>query len=402
MRISTHTFFETSTSRLSELQANLMRTQQQISSGRRLLTPADDPVAAARAYDVSQARSVNEQFGANRENVKSALGMEEGVLQSVTSLLQDVKTLLVGAGNGAYSDTDRQSIATELKGRFEELLGLANSDDGMGGYMFAGFQSGTQPFAQTATGALYNGDQGARMLQVGTSRQIAFSDSGSAVFQQIKNGNGSFALSAAAGNAGSGTFSPGAVTDTSLLTGHNYSVTFAVSAAGTTYDVVDVTSGTTLSAGNAYSSGAAITFDGIQFEVGGQPANGDSFAVAPSTNQSVFSTMKDLIDLLNTPVAGAAGKGNLTNGLAVAHGNLDNALDNILTVRAAVGSRLKEIDALDNAGADADIQYAQTLSALQDLDYSKAISSLMQQQTTLNAAQQTFAKVSGLSLFNYL
>lgn len=402
MRISTNTLFESGTSKLSDLQSRMMQTQQQIATGRRMLTPADDPVASARAYDISQAREVNAQYATNRQNVKSSLGLEEGVLQNVTTLLQDVKTLLVSAGNGSYSDTDRAYLATELKERFEELLGLANSGDGVGGYLFAGFQSGTQPFAQSAAGAVYNGDQGERMLQVGASRQLAFGDSGSAVFEQINTGNGSFSVGAAAGNAGSGVFSPGLVTDASLLTGHDYTVTFAVAAGVTTYDVVDVTSGTTLSAGNAYTSGSAISFDGMQFEIKGEPSSGDSFTLEPSTSQSVFTTMKDLIDLLNSPGGGAPGQTRLTNGLTIAHSNLDNALDNVLTIRADLGSRLKEIDSLNAAGEDIDLQYAETLSDLQDLDYSKAISSLVQQQTTLTAAQQSFVKLSGLSLFNFI
>lgn len=402
MRISTSTLYETSTSKLSELQASLMRTQQQIATGRRVMTPADDPVAAARAYDVTQARATNDQYAINRQNVKSSLGLEEGVLASVTTLLQDVKTQVVAAGNGAYSDTERQYLATELNERFQELLGLANSGDGIGGYLFSGFQSDTEPFAQSGNGAVYNGDQGQRMLQVAASRQLGFSDNGNAVFEQIKTGNGSFTLGAAAGNAGTGVFSAGVVTDASLLDGHNYSVTFSVAGGVTTYDVTDVTTGTALSTGNAYASGQAIAFNGMQFDIKGAPANGDSFTVGPSANQSVFSTLKDLIGVLNTPATGAAGKAMLSNGLVEAHGNLENALDNVLTIRASVGSRLKEIDSLDSSGEDADLQFAQTLSDLQDLDYTKAISSLMQQQTTLSAAQQSFVKISGLSLFNFL
>ncbi len=402
MRISTNTMFEAGTAKLSELQAGLMRTQQQIATGRKMLTPADDPVAAARAFDVTQAQSTNTQYGINRQNVKSSLGLEEGVLQSVTSLLQDVKTLTISAGNGGYTDTERKFLATELNGRFEQLMGLANSEDGLGGYLFAGFQSSTQPFAQSASGAVYNGDQGARLLQVGATRQIAFSDSGNTVFEMNKTGNGSFATSAAAVNAGSALVSPGVVTDASLLTGDNYSVTFSLAGGVTTYDVVNTTSGATLSAGNAYTSGQAITFDGMQFEIKGAPLDGDTFAVAPSTHQSVFTTLKDLIDVLNAPGSGAANQTRLTNGLSVAHGNIDNALDNILTVRAAVGARLKEIDSLDDAGEEKNIQFAQSLSDLQDLDYTKAISSLVQQQTILSAAQQSFVKVSSLSLFNFI
>ncbi|MDP1634649.1 MAG: flagellin, partial [Gallionellaceae bacterium] len=82
--------------------------------------------------------------------------------------------------------------------------------------------------------------------------------------------------------------------------------------------------------------------------------------------------------------------------------NLDNALDNVLNVRATLGLRLGEIDALQVAGENLGLQFKQTLSQLQDTDYNKAISDLTQQQATLQAAQQSFTKVSGLSLFNYM
>jgi len=402
MRISTSTIFESGSSKLSELQARLMQTQQQIASGRSILTPADDPVGSARAYDVKLSQAANTQYGINRQNVQASLRQEESILTGVTGLLQDAKTLLVSAGNASYTDTERQYLATELRARYDDLLGLANAGDGIGGYLFSGFQSSTQPFAETAGGAVYNGDQGTRLLQVDASRQLAFSDNGTAVFEQIKTGNGKFAVGAGASNAGSGIISQGQVVDASLLTGHNYSIAFSVAAGVTTYAVTDNTSGTTLSSGNSYVSGQAISFDGVQLDIKGDPVNGDSFSVAPSLNKSLFATLKETINLLNAPASGAAGQARLNNGLGGAHSSIDNALSNILTVRAAVGSRLKEIDALNSTGDDKDLQYAQTLSTLQDLDYSKAISSLTQQQTTLSAAQQSFVKVSNLSLFNFI
>lgn len=404
MRISTTTLFEANSSKLSDLQARLMQTQQQISSGRRIQTPADDPIASARAYEVNQARSVNEQYATNRRNVKDSLSLEEGALQSVTSLLQDVKTLLVSAGNGSYSNTELKFHATELKERFNELLSLANSNDGLGGYVFAGFRSDSQPFSKTAMGAVYNGDQGDRMLQVSASRQLPFGHNGSAVFEQIMNGNGTFSIDAAATNAGSGTFSPGVVKDVTALTGDEYSVNFSVTGGVTTYTVSNVTDGTDVvpAPGIPYVSGEAISFDGLQFEISGAPGDLDSFSVKPSENQSMFKTVKDLIGALEAGGSGGAGQARLNNALTVAHGNLDNALDNVLTVRAEIGTRLKEIESMDSSGEDTDLQYAETLSELQDLDYAKAISSLMQQKTTLDAAQQSFVKISNLSLFNFL
>jgi flagellar hook-associated protein 3 FlgL len=402
MRISTNSLFDSAAARLGDMQTALQTTQQQISSGRRLLTPADDPVAAARALEVTQAQAINTQYASNRGVARDSLSLEESTLQSVTSLLQDVKTAVVNAGNGALDDTQRKYIAADLTTRFNELLSLANTKDSVGNYMFAGFQTGSQPYAATTTGATYSGDQGQRMLQVGQSRQMALNDSGDYVFDAPKTGNGTFETAAVAGNTGAGIISPGTVVDATALTGDNYSITFNVAGGVTTYDVTDTTTGNPLSTGNAYTSGQAITFDGLQFDISGAPANGDAFTVAPSASQSVFTTLKNLISVLNTSGTGSTANANLTNGLNTANSNVDNALDNILQIRASIGSRLKELDSLDSSGDDRDQQYSQTLQTLTDLDYTKAITDLTKQQTILTAAQQSFVKITGLSLFNYL
>jgi flagellar hook-associated protein 3 FlgL len=409
MRISTSTLFESGSARLSDLKSGLVKMQEQISTGRRMMTPADDPIAAARALDITQAQSTNTQYGANRANAKDSLSLEESVLQSVTNLLQDAKTAIVNAGNATLDSTQRKYIANDLRGRFDELMGLANSRDGTGSYLFSGFQSMSQPFAQSASGAQYLGDQGQRLLQVGPARQMALSDSGDTVFEHNTTGNGTFVTAAAStvvgnvvtpSNTGSGIISSGSVV--SAVSGNSYAINFTVSGGTTTYDIVNSTTSTTVSSGNAYTSGQSITVGGMQFDIKGSPANGDSFTIAPSTKQSVFKTLKDLIDVLNMPSVGAVEQANLAGGLNTANNNLDHALDNVLSVRADIGSRLKEIDTLDSAGSDRDLQYSKTLSTLQDLDYTKAITQLTQQQTTLSAAQQTFVKISGLSLFNYL
>ena len=217
------------------------------------------------------------------------------------------------------------------------------------------------------------------------------SDSGDAVFERNKT----IVTAKAGANTGSGTISVGAVVAATVLTGDSYSVNFT--GTGATYDVVDTTTATTLSSGNAYTSGQPITFAGLSFDINGSPAAGDTFSATPRNNQSIFTALSDLVTLLQTP-----GTGSLAAGAAAANGNIDQGLDNVLTVRASVGSRLRELDALDSAGDDRNIQYAQTLSQLQDLDYTKAITELTQQQTILTAAQQSFVKISGLSLFNYL
>ena len=140
----------------------------------------------------------------------------------------------------------------------------------------------------------------------------------------------------------------------------------------------------------------------MPFDIKGDPADLDTFAIEPSTKQSVFTTITDIIGALRAPGDGPAGQANLTNKLNQAHLNVDNAYDNMLSIESAVGSRLKELDYLDSSGDDLNLQYATTLSGLQDVDVVKAISLFTQQQTNLDAAQKSFKTLAGLSLFNYI
>jgi flagellar hook-associated protein 3 FlgL len=409
MRISTNVLFESGSARISELQSSLAKTQDQISTGRRILNPSDDPVGASQALLTTQAAAANQQLATNRGNAKSALSHEESVLQGTTGLLLDVKDLIVKAGNGALDQQQRKFYASELSGIMEQMLNMANTQDGAGNYLFSGYSNGIQPFSKTATGSQYSGDQGQRFLQVGASRQLATGDSGTTIFQSIKTGNGTFATAASASNQGSGIVSGGAVTNAALLTGRNYNLTFTVNATtgATTYDVTDTTVPALLPApvlptAVSYVSGQAISFNGMQFDVSGSPANADVFTIVPSTNQDIFTTLTSLVGVLNAPASGTAGQTALTNGLNTANTNVSNALDNILQVRASVGIRLKELDTLDSHGDDLNLQYQQQLEQLQGLDYTKAITDLTKEKIMLEAAQQSFVKTSSLSLFNYI
>jgi flagellar hook-associated protein 3 FlgL len=405
MRISTSMMFDMGISRLTDLQASIVKTQQQVSTGRRVLTPSDDPVAAAAAVGVSQAMSINDQYAVNRNNAKSALSEEESNLADVVTQLQNIKSVIVGAGNGALDDTQRQDYVTQLKSTFDQLMATANTKDSLGNYIFSGYQTATQPFTKSATGATYNGDQGQRLLQVAPSRQMSVSDSGLAVFENNLVGNGHFVTASGATNTGSGIISTGSVSDLSQLNGQSYTLTFAVDATtgATTYTYLDSSVvPPTPSAPQTYSAGQSITLGGTQFAISGAPADGDTFTVKPSTDQSIFTTITDLINALSTTAVGSTNQTRLGNSLNTANNNIDNALNNISSVRASVGARLSEIDDLDNAGSDLKVQYTDRLGDLVNIDPVEAYSSLVQQQYTLQAAQQSFMTISGLSLFNYL
>ncbi|MCH8619015.1 flagellar hook-associated protein FlgL [Undibacterium sp. TS12] len=407
MRISTSTIYETGGSRISDLQVGLNKTQQQIAAGRRILTPADDPIDSARALVISQSDSLNTQFATNRQAAKNNLSVSESVLGNVTDTLHNIKALIVQAGNGTYSDTERGFIAQELQGNLDQLLGLANSTDGTGNYLFSGFSTTVAPYTKVAGGAAYNGDQGQRFLQADTSRQIPLSSPGTAIFENIRTSAGQFNVQSNPSNVGQALATAAINVPTSgSLTGNNYEVAF--DNLGTSFTVTNKTTGAVVVPLTPYVSGSTVTFDGIDLQVtnaGGPPVvapgPGDKFSVQPG-NQNIFETVTDIINALNTPANTAAAKKDLTAALTQGNNNVDKSLNNVLTARAQLGTSLKELDDLDTEGDAKGVAYKQDLSALLDLDYAKAITELNQQQTTLQAAQQSFVKTSELSLFSYI
>ncbi|TAH51327.1 MAG: flagellar hook-associated protein 3 [Betaproteobacteria bacterium] len=298
MRISTNMIYDQSVGALQQQSASLLYTAQQIATGRKILTPADDPVASARALDVSQSRSVNAQFTTNQGYAEDALKLVEGQLTGAGDILQYARDRALEAGNPALSDSDRRAIATDLRAQFDAMLAIANTRDANGDYLFAGYRSQEAPFSSSVGGASYQGDQGSRTMQVSSSR-----------------------------------FMP-------------------------------------------------TTFAGEQ--------------VFGSETAGVFATLSTFIEALEGPAAGVPAA--VTSALDA----IDRNFDDVLRVQAQIGSQLVEIDQLGSIGSDLDLQYATTLSNLQDLDYNEALSRLTQQQTILQAAQQSFLKITGLSLFNYL
>jgi flagellar hook-associated protein 3 FlgL len=303
MRISTNTIYQSGISKISNLQSEQVKLMQQISTGQRIASPADDPVASARALEISHSKSINSKFADTRQTAQLKLNTLESNLTSVTNMMISVKSALVSAGNPTYSDLERGFIASELKTTLDGLVGLANTRDAAGNYLYAGFKTNSAPFVANASGASYVGDSNKQMLQVDSQRQMAINATGDEVFQ-------------AGGN-------------------------------------------------------------------------------------DIFATLQNLVTLLNTPLT-SANQAAFTAGVASGLTSIQQGLDNVLTVRASIGSRLNEIDHLDISGSDLDLQYSKSLSEIQDLDYAAALSDLSKNQTIMEAAQKSFVTTTSLSLFNFI
>ncbi|MDR3055832.1 MAG: flagellar hook-associated protein FlgL [Zoogloeaceae bacterium] len=391
MRISTPQIYNNGTNGILHNQYDLYRLQNQLSTGRKVVTPADNPVAAAQALITEQKKNVNLQFLDNQGNADAQLRELESLMGAVGELLTKVKVRWVESGNGGYSNNELKSLAQDMRGKFAELMGIANNADANGLYRFAGYQGGTIPFVNSASGVNYQGDSGDRLLQVEASRFMPVNFSGRAFFEAVPNGNGTFAVTAAVGNKGVitndtvvGNYTPG-----------NYTVTFT---APDTYDLYDSAAGTTTTV-TGYVSGDAINLPGgAQISID-HPDAGDVFTIEPSTEESMFTTLQKFIDTLE------AGDNNLPdfqNAMHAIGGSIDLGLQHALDSRAIVGARMAELDDLKNLGQDLDVQYKTQISELVDLDYASAISELAKKELQLNAAQQSFVKVTGLSLFNYI
>ena len=188
-----------------------------------------------------------------------------------------------------------------------------------------------------------------------------------------------------------------AVTDPADYVAGTYSINFT---APDTYQVVN--SGGTVVTSGTYTSGQAITFAGMQVTLSGAPTAGDSFAVAPSTDQSIFATVQNLANALEQTTSTAAGKAQLNNSITAAINGIDQALDNTQAVQSSVGGRLNTITTAQAVATTQQTQLQQSITNIQGLDYASAVTSLDSQNTTLSAAMEAYTQTEGLSLFKYL
>jgi flagellar hook-associated protein 3 FlgL len=400
LRISTSGQHFRSLTALLNAQSQLARTQEQVASGKRVIRPSDDPIGATRMQELTRQISAATQYLTNNDIARGRLELEEQALADVTTALTRIRELVVQASNDTIDHESRQMIRLEIEGRMQEVLDIANRKDAQGEYLFSGLATLTQPFARVGGVVTYFGDQSQRMQQVGETQHVADGDSGAEVFGRIREGNGMFVTGAAAGNTGSGSISVGTIVDRSAWTGQAYTVQFT---SATEWQVVDSAVPTpNVVAAGTYKNGDAIVFNGISVAISGEPAAGDSFTVRPSGSTDLFSILDSLIGTLAQPNDTPAAKGQWRTALDGSLEQLDQAFDRILEIRSSVGVRLNALDVADAAQEDAKLNFETLLSDIRDLDYAEAVTRLNVQYTGLQVAQKAIARVTQLSLFDYL
>ena len=437
MRISSSFLSKNGLETMLAQQKKLSDIQIKISTGTKILAPSDDPYGSARILDLNETIESNDQYQANSSQVESRLSLEEGTLDGIGNALQRIRELSIAANNDSQTIESRSFIKSEVEELLKQVLALSNTSDSNGEYIFAGFQGKTKPFEADGTGNfLYYGDDGQRFLKVGTSTTIAMGDSGEDTFLAIKNGNGKFQTGDNTNNQGSGIIDPGTTFGTYVA--DNYRIGFlpantALVNDPVEYYVLDGANNIIEPAAQAGMGEAAFiaghilpvpTWAAIPFEEGAviqgldalgvktnitgvpkaenPPLRQDFFTISPSNNQDLFKTIQNLIDTLGQPQQGTADLSEFHNAMNRNIVDLDQGLGKILEIRANIGARLNTIDKQIEINESFTLQLKTTLSEIRDLDYSDAVTKLNLRLVGLQAAQNAYTRVQGLSLFNYL
>jgi flagellar hook-associated protein 3 FlgL len=403
MRISSNQIHQVAVNAMLEQESKLSDVQKQLATGKRIFSTSDDPVAAARIIDLQQAVDNFDQYQSSINSGKARLEIQEGVLEGAINVLQRVRELTIQANNAIQTNDTRASIGQEVEQLNSELKGLANGVDGNSDYLFAGSKVKFQPFTDTTDGQFrYNGDDGQRMLQIGENRQISVADSGTAVFRTIKNGNGDFTITPNPQNLGTSIANPGGTTTdykpNSFILVFEHKNEFD----DISYHVIDKDRNIIVPPGTIYNEEEIITFGGVQTSFIGFPEGGDSYVFSPSTNKDVFSTLRDLTNNLETPRNTSKAKSLLGNSINQSLVSIDEAIDNILTVRANTGTRLRALDNQQEINSSHLLHLKQIQSEIKDLDYTEAVTRLNLRLTGLEASQKAYSKVQNLSMFDYI
>ena len=408
MRFSTVQAFNQNLKSLNQLQADNFKTQQQISTGKRVLTPADDPAAAVKIIQLNEELAKSDQYLSNMDAAELQLNAEETQIESAENLLIRVRELAVQSGNGALKSNDRRSIANEMEQIRDQLLTIANAKNSNGQYIFAGFQSHSQPFIAGEDGQVaFAGDEGQRYVKIGATTKVAMNTPGKDIFMSTPSAENTFSTHIHPENTANpqAIVSAGVISDQAAYDAfYPQDLTIRFDDPPTTFDIIRQSDGVEIVSDQAFATGQAIEVEGLQVEISGAPAAGDRFMIKSSSTQSVFETIDKLTDALKSyqDTGDAAASERLSGDIASALLDFDSSLDSMLQARTSIGARLNVVDGTRNLQQDMTLLNEKLLSDVQDIDYNEAISKLSLQSFMLQAAQQSYAKISNLSLFNYL
>jgi flagellar hook-associated protein 3 FlgL len=397
MRVSTYNRYENAVDSLQQRQQQLSDTQQQMTTGKRIAKPSDDPTALSRA---ERAFTTQKRIDAQQRSVnasKASITLAESTLGQANDVLQQVRETVVAVGNGTYTATERAAQVAQLRSLRGQLLALANQSDGAGGFVFGGQGATSSPFLDTPGGVVSTNTSGQQQLS--PTEQMPTTVDGNAVWLAAPSGNGVFVTAPGAANTGTAWINPGSVDNPSLVTGGNYAVTFSVSGGNTTYSITQ-DGNPTAATGVPYTPTSAISIDGMSFNISGKPADGDSFAITPSQHTlDPFEAIDRLVSAIS-PVG--TSDGQVAQAVSLGLRDMDQVMRQMQGARAEAGATLSRLDSIDQRNQDRKLLATTVQSDAEDLDMVQAISSFQSQQSGYSAALQTYATVQRMSLFDYI
>ena len=400
MRISTSMFNEQAVNGIMQDETALAYTQNQMSTGKSVNTPADNPVAAVQLLQLNNTNSQTQQYVTNGQSATANLTLEQSALSTTTTTLQSIRDLVIEANSASNNTGDLQNIATQISVMESQLQGTANSNNSTGQYLFSGYSANTQPFARGSSGAMaYLGDSGATSVAINSGTSVQTGDAGSAVYMNVPTGNGTFTTAASSNNTGTGVVDTGSVTNQSAWVPGNYTITFNDAS---DYTVTDGAGATVTTGTYDSTNGGNVSFDGIQVGITGAPAAGDTFTVAASSTQGVFDTLDKLVSSLNNAGSTPAARAQLATSLGGSLQQIDQALNQVSNVTTSVGSRISLISSVNNTLTSVTTTLTTQISNLSAVNMVAATAQYSQEYVALQAAEQSYADINQLSLFKYI
>ncbi len=285
MRVSTSEMFNVANRGIKDANVAIVKTQQQLSTGLRVLSPSDDPVAATKIMQLNESIARIGQFGKNINSAENDLQLEETTLNGALSLIQRIQEISVQAGNTAIlTPSDYLALASEVDARLDEMLNLVNTRNANGDYIFAGYKGSTKPFERLGEGQFeYRGDEGQKLVKISESVKIAVSDSGKALFMDLPSAKPTIRTSISASNQSNPpiAISVGQVIDQEAYNSFypaDMVVTFnadsAVTPAAKNFTITNRATGQVLLANQPFVSGQSIEAAGVSFSIIGEPKSG--------------------------------------------------------------------------------------------------------------------------------
>ncbi|CAI4155554.1 Flagellar hook-associated protein flgL [Alteromonas macleodii] len=407
MRISTNQIYDQNMRSIMQNQGDLAKTQEQLASGKRIITPSDDPVGAAKVLRLTEEIDELTQFQRNNDLVTGSLEQQEAVLTNITNSVNRARTLVIQAGSGALDSPDRKVIGAELEQIKLEIFDLMNTQDADGNYLYAGYQSANQAFeynpASAGNAITFVGDAGVSFVQLSNSSKIQSTSNGYEVFENVLS-RFNFSVdpaSTAVVNEASvkqqGTF------DTffdknydPVNAGNNdYRINFLASGQA---ELVNQGTGVVVDS-VSYTSGQPFIIKGMEFDAMAVPGDSIDLSLDAPEKKSMAQTLHEIQVVLNDSSIDSF---ELQEAISDALVGLDNGLEKLSLERASIGSRLNIAESTYESNLDMEIAAKAQRSSIQDVDYAEASTEFAKQETALSAALATFPKVANLSLFDFV